>query len=403
VFKVGRNGTLTSLYSFDSAHGAYPAAGLVLGTDGNYYGTTSNGGINSNGTVFKITSEGKLTTLHSFSYFVDGAYPSAGLVQGTDGNFYGTTSTGGANTDGTIFRITSEGTLTTVHGFDGEDGCNPVSGLVQGTDGSFYGTTNGCGIPGDGTIFRFSLDGLLTTLFVFDYTNGAQPESALVQAPNGSFYSTTRLGGLAGVGTVFRITSGGALTTLYDFCTESGCLDGSQPDGGVAEGSDGNLYGTTFYGGANNNSVCGIGCGTVFKVAPTGTLTTLYSFCSQANCTDGVYAVSGLIQGTDGRLYGTTGGGGANGDGTVYALYVGLHPFVETVPITGAVGTAVMILGTDLTGATSVTFNGTPAAFTVVSSTEITTTVPTGATTGKIEAVTPSATLSSNLKFRVRP
>jgi uncharacterized repeat protein (TIGR03803 family) len=407
VFRVTRTGTITTLYSFDIAHGADPSASLVLGTDGNFYGTTTEGGINGDGTVFRISPQGELKTLHSFSYYVDGGYPSDALVQGSDGNFYGTTSQGGANLDGTIFRITPEGKLDTLHGFDGSDGCDPVGGLVQGSDGSFYGTTTGASCGADnGTIFKLSLDGVLATVFSFDYTDGFYPASALIQAPNGSFYGTTYEGGTNEEGTVFSVTSGGIFATLYNFCTESDCTDGEAPFAGLAQGTDGNFYGTTTFGGANNSSLCSnlnVGCGTIFKIAPTGTLNTLYSFCAETNCSDGLVPIGGLVQGTDARFYGTTRGGGADGDGTVYALYLGLHPFVETVPLTGAVGTSVMILGTDLTGATSVTFNGTPAAFTVVSSTEITTTVPTGAITGKVEVVTPSETLSSNVKFRVRP
>jgi uncharacterized repeat protein (TIGR03803 family) len=168
------------------------------------------------------------------------------------------------------------------------------------------------------------------------------------------------------------------------------------PTAGLIQATNGNFYGTTYYGGANNG-------GTVFEITPTGRLTTRYSFCSQPNCTDGAEPVAGLIQATNGNLYGTTNGGGANNDyGTVFSLATGLRPFVETQPTAGKVGAAVIILGNNLTGTSSVTFNGTPAAFTVESDSEITTAVPSGTTTGKVVVTTPTGTLTSNVKFRVK-
>jgi uncharacterized repeat protein (TIGR03803 family) len=163
------------------------------------------------------------------------------------------------------------------------------------------------------------------------------------------------------------------------------------------QATDGNFYGTTRDGGANS-------AGTIFEITAGGTLTTLYSFYSQSGCADGEEPQGGLVQGTDGNFYGTTSsGGGTNSYGTVFSLVTGLGPFVETLTTSGKVGAAVKILGNNLTGATSVTFNGTSAIFTIASSTEITTTVPSGATTGKVEVTTPSATLTSNANFRVTP
>jgi uncharacterized repeat protein (TIGR03803 family) len=212
-----------------------------------------------------------------------------------------------------------------------------------------------------------------------------------------------------GDGTVFKITPGGTLATLYSFCSQSACADGEYPDAGLVRGTDGNFYGTTYSGGAGANG----GGGTLFRITPDGTLTTLYSFCSQGTpeypCKDGASPFAGLVQATDGNFYGTTYSGGASracgtyGCGTVFSLSVGLAPFVETQPTSGWVGAAVKILGTNLTGATRVMFNGHAAVFTVVSSSLITTTVPAGATTGAVEVVTPSGALSSNVPFRVVP
>jgi uncharacterized repeat protein (TIGR03803 family) len=409
VFTITINGTLTTLHSFNSTDGAYPYAGLIQATNGNFYGTTY-GGANSScsgglgcGTVFKITPGGTLTTLHSFDG-TDGANPEAGLVQGTDGNFYGTTYFGGANCPvygcGTVFKITPSGALTTLHSFDSTDGANPRAGLVQATNGKFYGTTYGGGANDYGTVFKITPGGTLVTLHSFNPNglDGAYPEAALVQGANGNLYGTTDGGGANGpVGTVFKITPSGTLTILHSFCSQTNCTDGDSPAASLVQATDGNFYGTTEHGGANNQ-------GTLFKITSSGALTTSYSFCSQGgnNCTDGSQPVAGLVQDTNGTFYGTTDGGGANGpNGTVFSLSVGLGPFVATNPTTGPVGKSVKILGTSLTGSTSVTFNGTAATFTVVSASEITTKVPTGATTGTVQVATPGGTLSSNVPFTV--
>jgi uncharacterized repeat protein (TIGR03803 family) len=316
------------------------------------YGTTADGGANGGGTVFKITPDGALTTLYSFcsqSGCADGRYPYAGLVQANDGNLYGTTLLGGANGKGMVFRITPSGTLTTLYSFCPESGC----------------------------------------------TDGANPGAGLIQATNGDLYGTTTGGGTNGLGTVLKITPDGTLTTLYSFCSQNSpflCADGTNPNAALVQATDGNFYGTTFSAGAH-------GSGTVFKIAPSGTLTTLQRFSGP----NGASPYAGLVQDTNGRFCGTTTGGGANNDGTIFSLSVGLGPFVETQPTSGWVGATVRVLGTDLNGATSVSFNGTGAAFKVVSSSEITTTVPAGATTGKVQVVTPSGTLLSNVPFRVVP
>jgi uncharacterized repeat protein (TIGR03803 family) len=438
VFKITPHGKLTTLYSFcqgggQCTDGEGPLAGLVQATNGDLYGTTAYGGPNGFcvgpydlgcGTVFKITADGKLTTLYSFDY-TDGATPYAGLVQATDGNFYGTTQFGGANGGngcnyncGTVFKITPSGKLTTLYSFCPEggsnctDGRNPGAGLVQATDGYLYGTASGGGAYGYGTFFKITPSGTLTTLYSFCSQSGCPdgqwPSPTLVQATDGDFYGTTPYGGTGtgGLGTVFRITPGGKLTTLHSFCSQSECTDGRYPYAGLVQATDGYLYGAASGGGAYRE-------GTVFKITSSGTLTTLYSFCSQGgDCTDGASPAAALIQDTNGTLYGTTEWGGGFADcfskgfgwfpcGTVFSLSVGLGPFVETNPTSGKVGSAVKILGTDLIGASSVTFNGTGAKFTVISKSEIKTTVPEGATTGEVKVKTPKGMLKSNLAFRV--
>jgi uncharacterized repeat protein (TIGR03803 family) len=403
VFKITTAGKLTTLYTFCSdgepcLDGAQPDAGLVLATNGDFYGTTMNGGTNNDGTVFQITSAGKLTTLHSFDS-TDGAEPEVGLIQASSGLLYGTTSSGGSSDVGTIFDITTAGKLTSLLSFDGANGDYPDGKLVQGTDGNFYSTTEEVN-SGSGTVFKVTSAGKLTTLHKFTGTDGAGPTSALVQASNGNFYGTTQAGGSHGGGTVFQITPAGKLTTLYSFCAQSECTDGLNPSAGLIQATDGNLYGTTFSGGSNETS-CNAGCGTIFKITTSGTLTTLYNFCSQSGCTDGYSPQEGLVQHTNGTLYGLTYYGGTDGLGTVFSLSVGLGAFVETLPTSGKVGAKVIILGTNLTGATSVSFDGTAATFKVVSSSEITTTVPAGAKTGLVTVKTPAGTLSSNLVFVV--
>jgi uncharacterized repeat protein (TIGR03803 family) len=221
-------------------------------------------------------------------------------------------------------------------------------------------------------------------LHSFDFTDGSNAQAALIQATDGNLYGTTVVGGASYNGTVFKMTPDGTVTTLHDFDFSF------YPLAGLVQGSDGNFYGTTRYGGAH-------GDGTVFKITPSGTFITLHSF----DGTDGSYAWGGLVQNTNGAFYGATQEGGANGYGAIYALSVGLAPFVETQPTFDKVGLPVRILGTNLTGATSVTFNGTPATFTVVGQSLITTMVPAGATSGKVQVVTPGGTLTSNVPFRV--
>jgi uncharacterized repeat protein (TIGR03803 family) len=391
VFKITPHGTRYLLYDFchgtGCPDGATPQSGLILGTDGNFYGTTLLGGSTAirkgYGTIFRITPAGILTTLYTFN-FTDGAYPEAPLIQATDGNFYGVASGGGANV-GTIFEITPAGVLTTLHTFIGTEGWNP-NGIIQALDGNFYGTTNGGGAA-FGTIFSFSQAGIFTTLHGFHGAGGILPRG-LMQASDGNLYGVTGSDGTYGGGTLFRLTTNGQFTTLYNFDT----ADEKYPSGVLIEGTDGSLYGTTegvYYAGTY---------GTMFKTTPGGNLTVLHTF----DALDGQWPGS-LVQGTDGSFYGPTYWGGTQSDGTLYSLSTGLSSFARTVPASGAVGSAVTVLGGNLTGVTSVTFNGTEAAYTIVSDTEITATVPSGATTGKVTVSKPGSSLISNVVFTILP
>lgn len=269
----------TNLVTFDFTNGASPSSALVQGLDGNLYGTTDLDGSSCCGTVFKMSPNGILTTIYSFCVQADcpdGADPRGGLVLATDQNFYGATATGGGQNAGTIFRITSQGILKTLYSFCAQSNC---------ADGRF-------------------------------------PIGALIVASNGDFYGVTQSGGANSAGTIFKITSHGKLTTLYSFCALVDCADGSTPMSGLVRGTDGNLYGTTAAGGNNGPFSCPSGCGTVFKIAPTGTLTTLHMF----DFTDGNDPAAALIQANNGRFYGSTFSGGTvldvcgQGCGTIFAI-----------------------------------------------------------------------------------
>jgi uncharacterized repeat protein (TIGR03803 family) len=367
VFKISTGGTLATLYNFCSqgggscTDGGYPS-GLVQGADGNFYGTTVYGGANgSYGTIFKITSSGSLTTLYSFcaqhrnKICKDGTKPVVGLVQATsgsnNGDFYGTTEEGGGNGGGTIFKITPSGTLTTVHNFCSQGGSSCTDGyfseaaLAEGANGTFYGTTVRGGANGDGTVFKITSGGKLTTLHSFDRADGYFPEAALVQGTNGAFYGATVNGGLSGAGNVFKIAKNGTLTSIYSFCSQSNCADGESPNG-LIRGADGDFYGTAPFGGAAAACTNANGCGTFFKIAASGALTTVYNFCSQGGCADGAYPDAPPVQVNSGTFYGTTYGGGASesGYGTVFSLSVGVGPFMETQPASVAAETVTNIM-----------------------------------------------------------
>ncbi|MGA2903704.1 MAG: choice-of-anchor tandem repeat GloVer-containing protein [Candidatus Korobacteraceae bacterium] len=311
----------TTLVSFNGTDGSDPVGVLVQHSDGNFYGTTAGGGASGHGTIFRITPAGALTTLYSFcsqSNCTDGAGPG-GLVLGTDGNFYGTTGGGGTYSEGTFFKMTvghTPGGVTTLYSFQGCSGGCGAGDLVLGSDGNFYGTTYYSGSYG--TLFRITPSGVLTTLHNFDGSDGWGPDAPLIQARDGNLYGTTEYGGASDAGTVFKISPElpYTLTTLYSFCSQPNCADGIAPVG-VVQASDGNFYGPTLLGG---NPSCTDGCGTVFQLIPTQnppwTLTTLHSFSGP----DGDYPEAPLLLGSDRNFYGTTYGGGAYDDGTVFKI-----------------------------------------------------------------------------------
>ena len=321
IFEMTPGGTLVTLHSFDGADGAMPWGGLVQGANGDLYATTIVGGAYHTGTIFKITPGGTFNKLHSVARFKDGAEPFGTLAKGKDGNFYGTTSQGGPHGGGTIFRITPGGALTTLYGFCAQiannfcvDGNVPQGGLVQGANGNFYGTTYAGGLHDAGAIFAITPGGKLTTLHSFagmgDDRDGRQPFAGLVQASNGNFYGTTIAGGAYNQGTIFEMTPDGALTTLHNFDG----ADGASPWAGLIQATNRNLYGVTLFGGTH-------GEGTIFEITLGGKLTKLHSF--NALDGDGADPLAGLVQGKDGDLYGTTTERGLFGEGTVFKFSLG--------------------------------------------------------------------------------
>jgi len=327
--------TLTTLVSFNGTNGAFPSYQLtpsqmvrihrwVQHPNGNFYGTAPYGGANNKGTVFQVTSSGALTVLYSFcsiggSACTDGSTPQASLIAGSDGSLYGSTFYGGASGDGTVFKITTSGALTTLFSFSGSNGANPLGALVQAGNGNLFGTTFAGGANNDGTVFEITCGGSLTTLHSFSGSDGVNPEgNLLLSNGNGNLYGATLAGGNStGAGTLFEISTSGAFTSLYDFCSRTNCTDGSSPQEPFTQDAWGNIYGTTTYSGANTG-------GTVFQLTTWNGLHTLYHFCSKTNasgvCTDGEYPVAGLDLGNDGNLYGTTYQGGTNNEGTAFVI-----------------------------------------------------------------------------------
>ena len=345
IFRMIPSGRVTTIFSFDDSDtgGSLPEAGLVQSLDGNLYGTTQNGGVNGFGTIFKTTTNGNLTTVYSFDGG-DGAFPDAPMIVATDGNMYGTTSSGGADGAGEVFQLSPGGALLQVGSFNYTNGFNPNK-LLQGADGTFYGTTYGGGSNGDGVIFNLTTNGPVSPLYSFAFFNGGfLPLGGLAQDADGTFYGTTFEGGAFGFGTVFSLSRSGAVTTVYSF---TGGNDGSHPSADLIQASDGNFYGTTSQAGAYN-------AGTVFRLGPGGNLVTLATFDGY----NGSNPLAPLVQGVDGNLYGTTQNGGASGNGAIFSVNINS----PSVQITGQPAGQSAFFGADAVFSVAVAGNP-PLAF----------------------------------------
>jgi uncharacterized repeat protein (TIGR03803 family) len=308
----GASAQVTFLYDFgthsgDPTHSNNPGS-VVQGRDGNLYTTSTDGGADNAGTVFKVTPAGQVSVLYSFDG-ATGAFPSSGLTLGTDGNFYGTARVNGPSNWGTVFKITPKGKLAVLHAFGGSDGAGPWGAPIAGADGAFYGTTEDGGSANCGTVYRVTAGGKFKTLYNFDGPHGCQPLAPLVLGTDGNFYGTSLQGGSnPALGAIFKITPAGAITLLHSFDT----THGANPYSPLTQASDGNFYGTTFNGGNND--------GVVFKISPTGAFADLHDFDPSA---DGGAPLSALVEGTNGVLYGTTIAGGTLNAGTIYSILVG--------------------------------------------------------------------------------
>ncbi len=331
VFQLTPAGTVTTLHSFDTAAGGDdPNTGLVQGADGSFYGTTDGGSSGLPGTVYKISPAGVLTTLASFPRAV---FSTGNLIAAPDGSFYGTTNNGGANFGGTIFQVSASAEFRFVYDFSAEsdseinaEGARPDGTFVLGNDGNYYGTTGEGGPNGTGTVFKFTPPNVVSVVYAFgavtsDKVNagGANPQNGLIVGADGNFYGTTASGGANGAGTIFRLTPAGVLTTLHEFDAPDDNRvnhDGTFPVGSLLQATDGNFYGATGGGGPHDT-------GTVFQLTPDGAFTVVHGFGNtvfDGPNADGAGPETGLIQATDGKLYGTTSTGGKAGQGTVYTL-----------------------------------------------------------------------------------
>lgn len=429
IFKMTPAGAVTVLYNMADTDGFYrdarPTSTLLQASDGNFYGTTRRGGPIDCGFIYKITPAGTESKLYDFCYTAgvfDRAAPStpySGLIQGTDGYLYGTSSSGGDHFSGTVFRISLSGVLTVLHSFylyddNSTSGITPVGRLVQGTDGNLYGTTGT-------TIYRVNPNGSgYETAHAIDrFAEGFLVDAGLTLGKDGNFYGTASGGGVNLTGSVFRMTPAGVFTVLYTFSAAG--TEGSAPDYcELVQAGDGNFYGTTSTGGKSGN-------GTVFKITPAGAFTSLYSF----GISDGGTPEGGLTLGSDGNLYGTTSIGGANLHGTVFKLTTGggvtTPPGGPPPAVTGVVsdasfkagapvtsGSWVAIFGTNLAPAgdsrqwnpateivngklptsldgTSVTMNGKPAVVNFISPTQVNVQPPDDTAVGPVQVVVATA------------
>ncbi len=327
LFRVSTGGGFTTLHSFcqevHCSDGARPGNYLTRGPFGNVYGVTAAGGLADGGTVFRLSSSGAFSLVHKFCSLAkcaDGIQPVSVLFDG-NGGMIGTAAAGGSHGGGTVFTIDSGGTFRVLHDFCAESGCTDGASpgaLVRGKDGNFYGTTLAGGKNHAGTMFRMTPAGTVTILYSFcganKCPNGQQPAAMLVEGQNGDFYGTTRLKGANGYGTVFEISPAGAFRTLHSFCAKPNCSDGATPTDGLILAKDGSFYGAVSAGGLFFD-------GAVFRLTPAGNYSLVYNFCALHGCFDGASPGSPPILGSNGLLYGTTMAGGDNGNnGTAYRL-----------------------------------------------------------------------------------
>jgi uncharacterized repeat protein (TIGR03803 family) len=403
IYKVSASGTFTLLHSLLSTEGQ-SCNGLILGTDGNFYGTCFYGGDNGNstGSFIKVTPAGTLTVPHyfdgTFSGTTDGCYPRGMPVQASDGNFYGTTQLCGLNDQGIAYKISPAGVFTVIHAFTGTDGGQPEGTLIQGSDGNLWGTTYAGGPTGSGTIFKMTLSGTVTSVYQFNGcgVQGCNPVAGLVQGNDGNFYGVAQSGGANNEGAAFKVTPSGTQTVLHNFSVAAD--NGAYPQLPLTLGTDGNFYGIAsdcFGGGCSSADI--------FEVTPRGVFTDVYNFTNFGGNNNSL-PFSPLLLATTGKFYSTTEQAGATQSGTFYSLTDGQHSFVNLLMKSGKVGANVQILGQGFSGSSVVEFDGVAATgVTRNGSTFLQATVPAGALTGSVTVTTGATTLTSFSTFKVIP
>lgn len=394
IFRQPISGANVLLHQFTGTDGQYPTGGVTLASDGNFYGTTSNGGLYNFGVLFKITSIGAFTVLYNFSGGSDGGIPLSSPIQASDGNLYGTTTFTNSVGVSTVYQyVPSTRILKTIYTSDFTHGSGFFTSPLQASDGTLYLAAEGGGASFCGSILGLTLAGAVLESHSFPCQPGGATPGPIIQANDGNIYGTTQQGGNNGGfnSTIFELSAAG-LQVLYNFGTVTS--DGSFVLAGLTQGTDDNFYGAAALGGAHN-------AGSLFELTSGGTYSKLYDFLQRQNPTY-QYPQAAPTQHTNSFFYGVTTYGGRNALGQVYRLSQGLGSFVTFVRAQGKAGSQAQILGQGLTGTASVTFNGVPAAFRIVSDTYLTATVPAGAGSGRVVVVTPSGSLTSNKNFNVQ-
>ena len=386
MLRLTPDGDMTVLHEFGyDLHGRLPS-GLTLGADRKFYGVTVKGGVWDEGTIFSMTSTGDITTLYSFRGGTDGNLPHFPPIEGVDGNFYGTAF---PELGGVFYRLVPSGGFIRLGSVPDQQ----FGVLLLATDGNFYGTSAAGGDTYGGTVFKVTPGGVMTIVHSFSYSSGSRPYAPLLQGRDGNFYGTTLDGGRYGGGVVFKLTAQGTYTVLHNFGDPTFTNDsGSSVTAGLIQANDGNYYGVGNGGGST-------GHGALFKITPRGTYSIVYSF----DWPHGAWPRSTPRQHTNGKIYGLTEGGGQFGGGVFYSFDLGLQPFIRLVSSVGRPGNTIDILGQGLTGTISVSFNGAPAEFSILSDTDLIATVPDSVTTGPVSVTTPSGTLVSDKPFHALP
>ncbi|MEQ1739081.1 MAG: choice-of-anchor tandem repeat GloVer-containing protein [Methyloglobulus sp.] len=417
AFRITPTGAYKVMHAFIPKAGSLPPSPsvLMLGLDGNFYGTTTNGNA-AGGAVFKMTPAGVVTVLHQFGAVLNDGYSiDNGIlrptppVQTADGTLYGTTTSGGLNGVGIVYKLTTTGIYSIIHHFvfGATEGSRPSASLVVGNDGNLYGTSTIGGQPTgtSGTVFRITPSGIVKTLYNFNAFDdgGYQPQAPLVKGVDGNFYGTTfGRADLSAQGNIFKITPAGVYTNLHSLDFFHDVTDGAYPNAGLVEASDGFIYGVNSRGGVAPGLFAN-DAGVVFNITKLGLYDVTHTF---DKAIDGARPLYSLVQHTNGKLYGTTQfsktGLVPAGNGSVFSLDVGARPFALAQPSSGKAGGTIGLFG-NFTGVTSITFNGIPATSAGVGNTYRTVTIPAGAATGVIKINKPTGSVSGLNTFLVRP